>query len=398
MDTAGLRADAERLAGTVIAIRRDIHAHPEIGFALPRTQQAVLSGLDGLGMEITTGDGLSSVVAVLRGRDPGPTLLLRADMDALPVTEETGLEFASVTPGVMHACGHDGHTSMLAGAAALLAARRDQISGQVIFMFQPGEETARGATLMLAEGVLAAAGTPAEAAFALHLTANLPSGTFRLRPGPTASACDQFDITITGKGGHGGRPQATLDPIPAAAEIIQALYTSMNRRVSPFDTAVLSICSIQAGTSQTVIPDRAVLGGTIRTHDKDVRAALIAAVARIAGGVAAVHEVTASVEWITGTPRLVNARAMVEQAKEVVTGLYGPGGLTEQPYISMGGEDFAYIAEKIPAAMANLGACPPGADPADAPGNHSARMIIDENALVRGAAVYAGVALAYLAR
>jgi amidohydrolase len=397
MDLETLRADAEEIAGDVIALRRRVHAFPEVGRQLPGTQRTVLDALDGLGLETTTGGALSSVVAVLRGQRPGPTFLLRADMDALPVQERTDLEYASQIPGVMHACGHDGHTAMLLGAAKLLATRRARIAGQVVFMFQPAEESAEGAKAMIEDGVLDAAGPPVTGAFALHLTPNLPTGTFRLTSGPGAAAVDWFSITIRGRGGHGARPQTALDPIPPAAEVVQALYTHFSRRVSPFERAVLSVCSVQAGTAFNVIPDHAVIRGTVRTVDEPLRDELAAATERVARGVALAHQVIAEVEYEYSSPLLDNDPAVVERVREVATALYGPAAVTELDYPSMGGEDFAFVTREVPAAMANLGACPHGVDPVDAPGNHSARMTIDEAALVRGVAVCAGVALSHLA-
>jgi len=231
-----VHSDAVAISGELTELRRAIHREPEIGFELPRTQEKVLAALDGLPLEITTGRALTSVTAVLRGARPGQTVLLRGDMDALPVTERTGLDYASQVDGAMHACGHDLHTAMLAGAARLLSSRQPELSGNVIFMFQPGEEEGAGARVMISEGVLDAAGSRPVAAFGLHVASSLlPFGIYSARDGTMLAAADTLEITVHGHGGHGSQPHRADDPIPAACHIVTALQTLVTRRFDVFD-------------------------------------------------------------------------------------------------------------------------------------------------------------------
>src|SRR5262249_859199 len=253
--------DATAIAGELTHLRRTIHAEPEVGLNLPLTQQKIVAALDGLPLEVTLGSALSSVTAVLHGEaGGGPAVLLRADMDALPVAERTGLGFASRIDGTMHACGHDLHSAMLVGAARLLSARRAELPGSVVFMFQPGEEGHGGARFMIEEGVLDAAGRRATAAYALPVaSAELPFGVFSTREGPMMAAAEAMDITVTGRGGHGSQPHHAADPIPAACEIVTALQVLVTRAFDIFDPVVVTVGSFHAGTTNNVIPDEARL-------------------------------------------------------------------------------------------------------------------------------------------
>src|SRR5688572_5584711 len=241
----GLLDEAHGLLDDVVAVRRRIHRQPEIGLTLPRTQQVVLEALDGLGLDVRTGQKTTSVVATLEGTQPGRTMLLRADMDALPLEEDTGLPFASEVDGAMHACGHDAHVAMLLGAARILAARRASLAGRVVFMFQPGEEGYHGARVMIEEGLLEA--TKPDAAFGLHAGARLPAGVVGTRGGALLAAGDTFQITVRGDGGHASAPHDCLDPIPVACEIVQAFQTMVTRRVNAFDPAIVTVAKIEAG-------------------------------------------------------------------------------------------------------------------------------------------------------
>ncbi|MGH3620786.1 MAG: M20 metallopeptidase family protein, partial [Sciscionella sp.] len=257
-----LREAARALQPRTVSLRRSIHRNPELGLTLPRTQAALLHALQGMPLEVSTGTGCSSVVAVLRGPRPGPTVLLRADMDALPLTEATRLECSSQVDGAMHACGHDTHTAMLVSAARVLCTRADALAGQVVFMFQPGEEGFHGARVMLEEGVLNAAGTPVSRALALHITATISSGVVTCRPGTILATSDTFTVRVSGKGGHASAPHDALDPVPVAAAMVGALQTMMARRVSVFSPAVLTVARISAGTTTNIIPETAELEGT----------------------------------------------------------------------------------------------------------------------------------------
>src|SRR3954464_7532599 len=262
---ADLLAAAYSDADRTIDLRRRLHRQPEIGLQLPRTQATVLDALADLPVEVTTGRSTTSVVAVLRGARPGPSYLLRADMDALPVHEDSGLPFASEVPGVMHACGHDTHVAMLMGAARLLAERRDELAGSVVFMLQQGEEGFHGARYMLEEGLLGVVPeAPVSGAFALHISSTFASGTVNVRPGPVVAAADQWRMVVRGRGGHASEPHAAADPIPVAAEIVLALQSMVTRRVDVFDPAVVTVAHIEAGSTNNVVPDTALLEGTIR--------------------------------------------------------------------------------------------------------------------------------------
>ncbi|SFF12403.1 M20 metallopeptidase family protein [Blastococcus tunisiensis] len=386
--------DADR----TIDLRRRLHRCPEIGLHLPRTQELVLEAFADLPVQLTTGTSTSSVVAVLHGSRPGPTYLLRGDMDALPVHEDTGLPFASEHPGAMHACGHDTHVAMLLGAARLLAARRDELAGQVVFMVQPGEEGFHGARYMLEEGLLdVVPEAPVSGAFALHVGSTLPSGSVHVRPGPMMAAADQWAMTVQGRGGHASDPAAAADPIPVAAEIVLALQSMVTRRVDVFDPAVVTVAHLAAGSTNNVIPDTAFLEGTIRTLSAERRADVVAAVRRVATHIGAAHGLEVAFEHEQGYPVTVNDPAAAAAVLAETRELLGERASVLSSAPLMGAEDFSYVLEAVPGAMAWLGACPPGLDPATAPANHSNLVVFDEEPLPAGAALYARMAMRALA-
>jgi hippurate hydrolase len=396
--------DAAAIAGELAHLRRAIHAEPEIGLQLPLTQEKIVAALDGLPLEITLGSALSSVTAVLRGgvrgdRDGptgggGPVVLLRADMDALPVTERTGLDFASRIDGTMHACGHDLHTAMLVGAARLLSERRADLPGSVVFMFQPGEEGHGGARFMIEEGVLDAAGERAAAAYALHVaSAELRSGVFSTREGPIMAAAEALDITVQGRGGHGSQPHHAADPIPAACEIVTAMQVLVTRTVDIFDPVVITVGSFHAGTANNVIPDEARLRLTIRSFSAASRVQVREAVVRLVHDVASAHGLTATAELKGAYPATVNDQQEARFAADVVADLLGEDRFQPQPNPMAGAEDFSYVLEQVPGAFVMLGACPPPVDPGTAPLNHSAFAVFDDTVLADGAALFTELAV-----
>src|SRR4051812_48504228 len=351
--SADLLSAAYNDADRTIDLRRRLHRHPEIGLHLPQTQATVLAALAGLPIEVTTGRSTTSVVAVLRGARPGPTYLLRGDMDALPVHEDTGLPFASEVPGAMHACGHDTHVAMLLGAARLLSERRDLLAGQVVFMVQPGEEGFHGARYMLDEGLLdVVPEAPVSGAFALHISSTFPSGSINVRPGAMMAAADQWRMIVPGGGGQASGRAAAADPIPVAAEIVLALQSMVTRRVDVFDPAVVTVAHISSGSTNNVIPDTAFLEGTIRTLSAERRADVVASVKRVAEHVAAAHEMTVDFDHIEGYPVTVNDAGVAAQVLETAAALLGAPASTLMRAPLMGAEDFSYVLERVPGAMA----------------------------------------------
>ncbi|MEO9137442.1 MAG: M20 family metallopeptidase [Jatrophihabitans sp.] len=397
--TADLLTEAAGLQGDLIAFRRAMHADPEIGLDLPRTQQRVLAALDGLPLEITAGgSGLTSVVAVLRGgRSTGRSVLLRADMDGLPVTEETGLDFASTTDA-MHACGHDLHTAMLIGAARLLSAHRDDLPGDVVLMFQPGEEGFDGAGHMIRAGVLDAAGARPEAAFFMHVASStIPSGVVALRPGPMMSAADVLHVTVLGSGGHASTPHHAQDPVAVAAEIVTALQTLVTRQFDVFDPVVITVGRLHAGTQHNIIPDRAEIEATVRTFSAANQQAVTERAVRLCRGIAEAHGLHADVRYETMYPVTTNDAGMADFFGATAAALFGEPAAMIMPNPHTGSEDFSRVLDEIPGAMAFLGATPPGGDPNTAPFNHSPHAIFDEAVLAPGAALYARLVMDRLA-
>lgn len=383
--------EAEGLLPETIDMRRRIHRRPELGLHLPETQQIVLESLAGLDLEIETGDECSWVVATLDSGRPGPTLLLRGDMDALPMPEDTGLDFASEIDGAMHACGHDAHTAMLASSAKLLAGRKDDLCGKVVFMFQPGEEGYAGAKVMLDEGLLD--GRDVTRAFAIHQSTSAPSGFIGTKPGPLLASADWFHITVTGKGGHASMPHFARDPIPVACEMVGAIQTMITRKLDVFRPAVCTVAKIRAGTTTNVIPETAKLTGTIRAVSERSRAIVIAELERIAVHVAAAHDMTAELEVQSdGYPVTVNDVDASAWVLDVAGRLVGDMA-AEMPTPVMGAEDWSYVLQRVPGAMAFLGTCPPDIPLAESAPNHSNRMIVHEGAMTFGTALYAAVAL-----
>jgi hippurate hydrolase len=393
-----IQDDARSISAELTELRRSIHAEPEIGLDLPRTQRKVLDALAGLPLEISTGTSLTSVTAVLRGGQPGKTVLLRGDMDALPVTERTGLDFSSRVDGAMHACGHDLHTTMLAGAARLLSARRAELPGTVVFMFQPGEEGPGGGRIMVEEGVLDAAGERPVAAYGVHVVSSLlPLGLFASRPGTLMAAADTLHVTVHGRGGHGSQPHRAADPIPAACEIVLALQTMVTRRFDVFDPVVITVGTFHAGTADNVIGDDAHFVATVRSFSPEARAAVQSAAPRLATDIAAAHGLTSTVEFRDGYPVTVNNGTELDFAAGTITDVLGDGRYLPIPDPLTGSEDFSYVLEQVPGAFVMLGACPPDADAATAPFNHSAEAVFDDAVLTDGTAVYAELALRRLA-
>jgi len=389
---------AHEIAPRITALRRAVHAEPELGLETPLTLAKARAELIDLPLEWREATSCTGAVATLKGSRPGRSVLLRGDMDALPLQEETGLTFASAIPGRMHACGHDTHTAMLAGAARLLAARREELSGEVRFMFQPGEEGFHGARHMLNEGLLGtdSASLP-EAAFALHIMPNSRHGVLAARNGAMLAAADMLQIVVEGRGGHASMPHQSRDPVPVACEIVTAIQTLVTRRFAASEATIVTITQLDGGRAHNVIPDRAVLKGTIRTLSPQRRAEVQGAVRTLAQGIAAAHECQATVTVTEGFPPTINDPRAVNLFEAVAGEL--PGGAFERmEHPIMGAEDFSYVLEKVPGAMAFLGVAAEDSDWAGCCGIHSSHMMVDESVLPRGAAILAGCALRFLDR
>jgi amidohydrolase len=402
MELDTLRDGAHDLLSDMVELRRTLHQWPEIGNDLPITRENVLEALDGLPLDVTLHETTSGIAALLDGGKPGPTVLLRGDMDALPLTEDTGLDFSSKSDGSMHACGHDTHTSMLVGAARLLSAQRADISGRVLFMFQPGEEGDHGARFMLEEGLLElpnradGSESPVTGAFALHITSSLPTGWLSCRGGSIMAAADTMFITVKGRGGHASEPYRALDPIPIACEIVQALQTMITRRIDVFDPAVVTVGKITAGTVDNIIPEIAEIAGTIRTVSERTRRAVHDGIRRVAEGIAAAHDAEVMVELVDGYPVTINDKTQADVALDLANELVGADKVMRLPNPIMGAEDFSYVLQQIPGAMVFLGGTPTDRNLATAAPNHSNHVVFDEDAMVTGTAMYAAMALNHL--
>ncbi|WP_028272815.1 M20 metallopeptidase family protein [Arthrobacter sp. UNC362MFTsu5.1] len=398
-----ITADARELQGEIARFRHELHREPEIGLDLPRTQEKVLKALEGLPYEITLGESTTSVTAVLRGGAPHasaekPAVLLRADMDGLPVQERTGVDFTSRIDGAMHACGHDLHTSMLAGAARLLADRREQLAGDVVLMFQPGEEGFDGASHMISEGVLDAAGGRVDAAYAMHVFSALePYAQFCTKPGVILSASDGLFVTVLGAGGHGSAPHSAKDPVTAVAEMVTALQVMITRQFNMFDPVVLTVGLLQAGTKRNVIPESARFEATIRTFSDASRERMMTAVPVLLKGIAAAHGLEVDVDYRSEYPLSVTDEDETHTAEKTIQKLFGDSRLTRWATPLSGSEDFSRVMAEVPGTFIGLSAVAPGADHTATPFNHSPYATFDDGVLSDGAALYAELAVSRIA-
>ena len=389
MVTPDFRDDAQALVPDLVDLRRSIHREPEVGLDLPRTQAKVLDALGGLDLEITTGTGLSSVTAVLRGAKPGPSVLLRGDMDALPIEEDVDIDFAA-TNGNMHACGHDLHVAGLVGAARLLSAHRADLAGNVIFMFQPGEESPGGAKPMIDEGLLAAAGDPPVAAYAIHVT-TAPYGAFLLKPGTIMSSRSELQVTLRGKGAHGSRPHLGVDPVAPVAEIVTALNTMVTKSFDVLDPVVLSVTQLSGSRAANVIPESAGLGASIRTLSEDSLVLIQERVREVVEGIAAAHRCTADIDFTVDYPVTVNDEEETQFASSVLEQRFGADRLVPMTDPRMGSEDFSFVLNAVPGTFLFLGATPEGMDTTGI-ANHSPRVQFDDRVLSDQSAALAQLA------
>jgi len=366
----------------IVALRREIHREPELGFETGKTAKKVLEALDGLPLEVETGIAENGVVATLQG--DGPTVALRADMDALPIHEETGLPFASEEDGKMHACGHDGHTSMLVGAARALSQDhlRQRLNGTVKFIFQPAEEGGGGGRVMVEEGVA----EDVRSIFALHLWPGLPFGTAATKAGPIMAAADRFEMTVKGNGGHGAMPHLAVDAIAVAAQIVTALQTLVSREVNPVEPAVLTVGEIEAGFAFNIIPEMARLGGTVRTFDADLRERMPERIEELARGVAGGMRGDTELDYRFSYPVTRNDADASDLVLGVAEELFGKENTVELTHPSMGAEDFAFFLEKVPGAFIWFGV-------GNVSGLHTAQFAFDEEILPQGSALLAALAL-----
>ena len=378
----------ESFGEKIVALRRDIHREPELGFDTERTAEKVLGALDGLPLNLQTGVAENGVVATLEGEGDGPTVGLRADMDALPIHEETGLPFASEVEGKMHACGHDGHTSMLVGAAHVLSGMRERLNGTVKFFFQPAEEGGGGGKVMVEEGVA----DVVDSIFALHLWPGLPFGTAATKAGPIMAAADGFEMKIRGTGGHGAFPHLATDAVAMAAQIVTALQTLVSREVDPVEPAVVTVGEIGAGTAFNIIPETARLGGTVRTLSEDLRRRMPERIEQLARGVAGGMRGDADLDYTFSYPVTMNDEGAARRALGVIEDLFGEENTLELSNPSMGGEDFAFFLEKMPGAFIWLGV---GEDVSFL---HTPTFAFDEEILPLGSALLTALALEELSK
>jgi amidohydrolase len=385
------------IAEEIVSLRRRLHQVPEIGLVLPETLKIVEEKLKALGIPLARHKNSDSITAVIRGTGSAQdarkqAVLLRGDMDGLPVTEATGLPFASQT-GTMHACGHDLHTAMMLGAAELLVNDADSLQGDVILMFQAGEEGFDGAKLMIEEGVLNAAEVPVVGAYALHVfSGGFPAGQFAVKSGPIMSASDRLKVTVNGKGGHGSTPHHGVDPIVIAAEMVVALQTMVTRRFDVFDPVVLTVTKIAGGQASSVLPENATFEATVRSFSEASQQQLETGCQRLLAGIAEAHGATVEVEYEKMYPVTVNDKCETERVLAAARNLFGEESIEELSNSLTASEDFSRILAEVPGAFIALGATPLSMDPRDAPFNHSAEAIFDESCLTRGTALLAELA------
>ncbi|MBE3118812.1 MAG: amidohydrolase [Candidatus Atribacteria bacterium] len=378
-------SEAQALFEYTQSMRRDFHAHPELGFHEVRTAGIVAKELTALGLEVHTGVGGTGVVALLEGAKPGPVVLVRADMDALPIREETGAPYASQNPGVMHACGHDGHTAVLLTVAKMLNAHRSQLAGTVKFMFQPAEEGMGGAEKMIEDGVLE--NPKVDVALALHVWNEKPVGWVGIAGGPAMAGAEIFKIKVRGKGGHGAVPHLAVDPILAAAQVVSALQGIVARNIAPLQTAVVSVCTIHGGETFNVIPPAVEMTGTIRTFEPAVRTRVLERFEKTVHSIAEGMGCQAEIELQILTPATINQPETAARVQAVARRLFPEADVDTANYITMGSEDFAFVLEKVPGCFFFIGSANPekGLDA----GHHHPRFDIDEAVLPRGAALMA---------
>jgi amidohydrolase len=385
--------EAKQLFPYTQSLRRDFHMHPELGFREFRTAGIVAQELEALGIEVTKGVGKTGVVGLLEGATPGPTLMLRFDMDALPIVEETGAEYASQNPGVMHACGHDGHTAIGLTVAKILNSHRDQLAGTIKFCFQPSEEgnngeDVGGAEMMMRDGVLES--PKVDMSLALHLWNEKPLGWAGITEGATMAGAEIFTVKVTGKGGHGANPHATIDPVVAAVNIVNALQTIVSRNVAPRETAVVSVTQIHAGTAFNVIPQEAMLNGTIRTFDSGVRRKVLERCEQIARSVGEGMGCQVEIEFKRITSTVVNDAAIAAKVQETAQRVL-PESDFDSGYQTMTAEDMGFIQEKVPGCYFFVGSNNK-ARHLDY-GHHHPKFDFDEEALIRGSALMAAAAV-----
>jgi hippurate hydrolase len=393
---AELLQEASQYRETLSGIRRELHQIPEFGLNLPKTQQRILDSIHGLG-EIHLGKNLHSIGLVIRGANPGPTVLLRADMDALSVKEETGLDFAS-TNGFMHACGHDLHMAAGIGAAHLLATHKDKLNGTVVIWFQPGEEGHHGADVMIEEGFLELSGERPVAAYGLHVFTSMPLGAIASKPGPMMASAGDLHVTFHGSGGHGSMPWLSKDPVTPMIEAISALQNMLNKRFDQFDPVILNVGWIRAGDDATtnVIADQASFGATVRTFSEKNTKLLHELAPKLIHSIAEGFGLTATVEFGRATKVLMNDPAAVARVEKVAKALVGEQGYVPMQVPIAGGEDFASIVHEVPGAFVFVGACPPDINHETAPTNHSAKAMFDDSVLPLCSSILAGLAFDHL--
>ena len=386
-------AGAKEIQDELVTLRRRLHQEPEIGLDLPKTQAKIVAALDGLGLEVTTGKGLSSVTAVLRGAKSDKTVLLRADMDALPVTELADLPYKSQIDGAMHACGHDLHVSMLIGAAKLLVKNKSQLNGDVVFMFQPGEEGFDGAGHMIKEGVLTASGRKADATYGIHVSSSsTPTGAFTTKGGTMMASADEIHVTVIGMGGHGSQPHTAKDPIPVAAEMVSALQLMITRSFDAFDPVVITVGQFHAGTKANIIPDTAEFQATIRTFSPENRVRIKTEAVRLCTSIAEGYGLKADVKVVEQYPVTVNNASHAQFVGKVAAELFGKDAYMDMPHPIAGAEDYSRVLEAVPGSYMFLGASV-DEDFMNSEVNHSPRAMFDDSVLYRGTAMLSELAV-----
>jgi hippurate hydrolase len=391
---ADLLAAAQALQPETIELRRAIHEEPELGLDTPKTLAKVKAALAGQPLTYKEGKSCTGMIAILEGAKPGRTVLLRGDMDALPMPEDTAVNFKSKVQGAMHACGHDAHTSMLVSAVKLLASRRDQIAGRILFMFQPGEEGHFGARFMIQDGLLD--DPKPDAAFAIHITPNVPAGVITAKGGSMMASADTFSIVVRGQGGHASMPHLAVDPMPVACEIGLAVNAFVTRRVDVFDPTVVTIAAINGGTTNNVIPESVRMIGTIRTISEETRRKVHDGLKRLAENIARAHDCEAIVDVEQGFPVTINDANAAAFVEATLRREFGQGAFMPSPAPVMGAEDFSYVLQRTPGAMMFLGVCPEGQDFRAACPCHSNKMELNEAAMAYGVAAHCALAEAFL--